>query len=187
MNAEYTASDRRDLRAGELRAEMDARLVASRQRPLPAWLASRGNRRAVALLPLLPLAAGLFAGTLEDSILRSALLAAVAALLVAAILLLRWATRLLDAVPDRLLDEREIGQRDAAYKAAHPVVVALLTLLVLVGIADGTAMKLTGLPLVPGDGWLPITLTAMLVSTTVPAAVLAWRWVDPPADGADDD
>ena len=37
-------------------------------------------------------------------------------------------------------------------------------------------------PLIPGDGWIAVTISTMLVATMVPAAVLAWRWTDAPAD-----
>lgn len=177
-----TTADRRTEQLSRLTAEKDARLRRHRDRPLPPWLTSRGNRRAVAMLPLVPLACGLVAGTRPDSVLRSTLLAAVALSSVAGILVLRWVTRLLDAVPDRLLDEREIGERDRAYRRAHGLVVGLIGLLMVLAVADGVLSKVTGSPLIPGDGWIAVTISTMLVATMVPAAVLAWRWTDAPAD-----
>lgn len=180
MTRERTGTaERRAAQVRQMRAEMDARLQHKRERALPSWLANRRNRRAVALLPLLPLACGLYAGTRPDDILRSTLLALVALGSVAGILLLRRATRLLDAVPDRLLDEREIGERNDAYRRAHALLVGLLALLTALAVADGTVLKLTGSPLIPGDGWLPVTMTAMLVGGMIPAAVVAWRWTEP--------
>ena len=174
-----------DVRAEQLRrmlAEKDARMQQLRHRTLPAWLARRGNRRAVALLPVVPLACGIYAGTLPDTVLRSALMASVAAVCVIGILLLRRVTRLLDAVPDRLLDEREIDERNRAYRRAHALVVGLLGLLAVLAVTDGTWRKVTGTALMSGDGWLPVTMTAMLVAGMIPAAVVAWRWEEPADD-----
>ena len=179
MNTQRTAQTSR------LLAEKDAQVQHYRQRPLPTWLADRRNRRAMALLPILPLLGGLFAGTLPDTLLRSALMTAVAVLSVASILLLRRSTRLLDAVPDRLLDEREIGERNVAYRRAHNLVFSLLGLVALMAIADGVVRKATDSPLIEGDGWISVTLTVMLVSYMIPAAVLAWRHTES-GDDTDD-
>lgn len=176
MSTEHsTTAERRAAQMSRLIAEKEDRVRSQRERPLPAWLARRRTRRAIALSPLLPLAGGLYAGTLPDSISRSTLMAVVGAFSVTGILLLRRGTRLLDAAPDHLLDEREIAERNAAYRLTHRFTVALLGLLALLAIADGTVRKATGTALIDGDGWIPITLTAMLVGAMIPAAVLAWR------------
>jgi hypothetical protein len=166
-------------RRAELRADMDARMRARLHGPLPAWLASRRNRRAVALLPPAVLACGLLTAVRPDDTVGTFLMLGTLLLGVSGILLLRRASRLLDAVPDRLLDEREIGERDAAYRRAHTVTVSMLALLWLFAIADGTVAKLTGAELVVGDNWIHVLLTAMLVATMTPAAVIAWQFTDP--------
>jgi hypothetical protein len=139
----------------------------------------------MALLPVLPLVGGLYAGTMPDTLVRTGLMTAVVTVSVVGGLLLRPATRMLDVVPDRLLDEREVGERDNAYRRAHGLVVGLMVLLAMMAVADGTTRKVTGSPLVEGDGWIAITLTAMLVSTMMPAAVLAWRCEEPLDDAED--
>lgn len=160
------------------RDQADARLAAERLRPLPAWLTSRGQRRAVALLPTLPLVCGLVAGVLPDGGTQTTLIALTATVSVLTILLLRRTTRLLDAVPDRFLDEREIDERNDAYRRAYQLVGMLLFLLAALAVADGTLTRTSGPELVPGDGWVRILVTSALVATMVPAAVAAWRWVD---------
>jgi hypothetical protein len=180
-----TIADNRAAPLSRLLAEKDARIRQHRDRPLPTWLASRRSRRALALIPVLPLAVGFFAGTLPDSVLRSALMAAVAVLSVAGILLLRTSTRLLDSAPDRLLDEREISERNLAYRLSHGLVVGLFGLLALMAIADGLARKIGSAALIDGDGWISITVTAVLVGAMIPAAVLAWRHTEPLGDPED--
>jgi hypothetical protein len=180
-----TAAEKRAAQVSRLLAEKDARMQQHRQRPLPAWLASRGNRCALALLPLVPLATGIYAATRPDDMVRSALLLVVAVVTVAGILLLRRSTRLLDAVPNRLLDEREIGERDRAHRHAYGFVTGLGALLALIAVADSTVDKVTGTPLVLDGGWITITMTAVLVNAMIPAAVLAWRWEEPMADTDD--
>jgi hypothetical protein len=175
-------ADKRSAQLNRLLAEKDARIRRHRDRPLPGWLASRRNRRIVALTPVLPLIAGFYAGTLPDDVPRSVLMAAVAVLSVAGILLLRTATRLLDSAPDRLLDEREISERNLAYRLAHGLVVVLISLLALMAIADGLVRKAGSGSLVDGDGWISITITAVLVGAMIPAAVLAWRHTEPLAE-----
>jgi hypothetical protein len=122
------------------------------------------HRRAVALFPILPLATGFFAGTLPDSIVRSALMAAVAVLAVAGFLLLRTGARPLDA-----------RGGSEVHRRSHGLVVALIGLLAAMAVADGLVRKVTGVPLVDGDGWISITVTAVLVGALIPAAVQTWR------------
>jgi len=180
-----TAAEQRAAQLSELLAQKDARMQHLRQRPLPTWLASRRNRRAMALLPAVPLIGGMYAGTMPDSMARATLMVVVVAVICGGGLLLRRVSRLLDVAPDRLLDEREAGERDDAYRRAHNLVVGLLALLALMAIADGTMRKVADSPLVDGDGWISITVTAVLVGTMMPAAVLAWRRSDP-LDDIDD-
>jgi hypothetical protein len=165
----------------------------------------RRNRRTLAVFPVLPLAVGFYAGTLPDSMLRSALMTTVAALSIVGILLLRTGTRLLDSVPDRSLDEREISEREIsereisereiserdiserelAHRMSHGLVVTLISLLAAMAVADGVVRKTTAASLVDGDGWISITITAVLVGVMIPAAVLAWRHTGEPV-GTDD-
>ncbi|MBG0567325.1 hypothetical protein [Actinoplanes aureus] len=173
------STENRAARMSRLVADKDARVQDHRQRPLPAWLAGRGTRRAIAVLPVLPLAGGLVAGTMADSLARTTVMVVVVTLCVGLLLLLRQASRMLDAVPDRMLDEREVGERDNAHRRAHALTVGLLTVLVLVAIADGVMRKTGGSSLIDGDGWINVTLTAMLVGAMMPAAVLTWRGSEP--------
>jgi hypothetical protein len=142
------------------------------------------------VFPVLPLVVGFYAGTLPDSMLRSALMTTVAALSIVGILLLRTGTRLLDSVPDRSLDEREISEREIserelAHRMSHGLVVTLISLLAAMAVADGVVRKTTAASLVDGDGWISITITAVLVGVMIPAAVLAWRHTGDPV-GTDD-
>jgi hypothetical protein len=52
-------------------------------------------------------------------------------------------------------------------------------------VADGVVRKTTAASLVDGDGWISITITAVLVGVMIPAAVLAWRHTGDPV-GTDD-
>ena len=163
-------------RRAELRAQTDAHLAELRERPLPGWLASRRNRRALALLPAVTLACGLVAATSGDGPLLLVALPAVSLSAVVAILLLRRATRLLDSAPDRLLDEREVGVRDDAHRRAHHLVLGLLTGGWLLALADRVVERDGGAELVTGDGWIFLFITLLLVVSALPAAVLAWRY-----------
>ncbi|MEU4693990.1 hypothetical protein [Actinoplanes sp. NPDC023714] len=164
----------------ELRAEMDARIQQQREAPLPGWLASRPRRRLLAVVPpVAVLACGIVTATRPDDTLGTVLLALTAVLAAAGILTLRRASRLLDAVPDRLLDEREIGERNAAHRVAHGVTVGLFAVLFLLAVADGLAGRSSGSELIPGDNWIQVMVTGMLVATMIPAAVITWRRPDP--------
>lgn len=159
--------------------DLDFRLQAQRLAPLPGWLTGRARRRAVACLPPLALlTCGLLAATRPDDTVHTVLLGATAVLAVAGILLLRRASRLLDAVPDRLLDEREIGERNTAHRHAHGLTIGLLALLSLLAIADASLTRATGDRLIPGDNWIQVLVTATLVACMLPAAVIAWRWTE---------
>ncbi|MDI6100217.1 hypothetical protein QLQ12_16555 [Actinoplanes sp. NEAU-A12] len=163
----------------ELRTEMDARIQAQRHAPLPRWLAHRSTRRAIAAgPPLTVLACGLLTATRPDDAVGTALLGATAALALASLLLLRRASRLLDTAPDRLLDEREIGERNAAHRRAHALTIGLFALLMIVAVADALMTRSGGAALIPGDNWIQVMVTAMLVAGMIPAAVMAWRWTD---------
>jgi hypothetical protein len=166
-------------RVAELRAEMDARIQARRDAPLPGWLSRRSYRRAVATVPpVTVLVCGLLTATRPDDALGTVLLGATAAFAAAGLLLVRRASRLLDEVPDRLLDEREIGERDAAHRHAHGLTIGLLTLVTLIAIADGVLARSGGTALIPGDNWIQVLVTTTLVAGMIPAAVIAWSWTD---------
>lgn len=180
-----TTAEKRAAQLNRLLAEKDARMQLDRERPLPPWLASRRNRRIMAVFPVLPLAVGFYAGMLPDTMLRSALMMSGALLAMAGVMTLHRSTRLLNAVPDRLLDEREIGERNVAYRRSHNLVLALMGLLLAMAIADSTMRKIADAALVEGDGWIWITFTAMTVASMVPAAVQAWRYSEP-LDDTDD-
>ena len=160
-------------------AEQETRIRAQRHADLPAWLARRSYRRAIAAVPPAALlACGLVTATRPDDAVGTALLGATGALGVASLLLLRQASRRLAEVPDRFLDEREIGERNAAHRSAHGLTLGLFALLTLIAIADGVMTRNAGTPLIPGDNWIQVLVTATLVAGMISAAVIAWRWTD---------
>lgn len=105
----------------------------------------------------------------------------------AGIMLLRRVTQLLDAAPPGLLDEREIPQRDQAYRRAHWLTLALVGVLWLLAVVDVFMTGDSGTPVLSGVGWVFLTLTAGVTVSMLPAAVLAWSWDAPPENPHDDD
>lgn len=171
-------------RSAELRAATHARLQQQRQRPLPGWLAARGRRRVLALSPALVFAVGLAAAVLADT-LGLLLMMVVAALGIAGVLLLRRATQMLDVAPEGLLDEREISQRDRAYRDAFHLTLALAFALWMLAVADGFVTKAASTGLFDGDGWINLTLASFFTVFMLPAAALTWRWQAPLEDPED--
>src|SRR5690349_17620263 len=129
MSSNHATAANRAERVRRRRAEMESVLDTQRQRPLPAWLSSRRSRRALAMLPIPLLMCGLIAGTLRHQVGQGVVILALVWASAALMVLLRRATRLLDAMPDRLLDEREICERNDASRHAYRLVTALLLLL----------------------------------------------------------
>lgn len=167
-------AERRAFKLAFLEQEVERRRV----RPVPAWLARRRTRRTLALsaaVPLLCLTIGGFLHGPEADV--ALLLPLVGALsFLPCLLLLRKATGLLADAPDGALDERERIERGQVYLESYRVIGALLTLLVLVAIAD----DLMDGRLLTTSGWLDLVLGLSLTSILLPSAVTAWRWQDPP-------
>ena len=178
---EHTSSTAERL-AGRLldaEARQKTRIQAQRHADLPKWLARRSYRRAIASVPPTALlACGLLTATRPDDAVGTALLGATGVLGITSLLLLRQASRLLAEAPDQFLDEREIGERNAAHRRAHGLTLGLLVLLTLIAITDGVMTRNTGTPLIPGDNWIQVLVTATLVASMIPAAVIAWQWTD---------
>jgi hypothetical protein len=160
-----------------LRARADAALEQRRARPVPAWLTSRRNRRALALVPLAVLMVGIGAGVAPDGVLRAALEFSAIALGLAGTQL-RRVTRLLDAMPDRLLDEREIAERNDASRRAYHLATGTAGVLFLAAAASDVVFRVTGSALISAGGWVPALLGGFLAVTIIPSAVAAWRWKD---------
>ena len=159
--------DRRD-RTAELRSEMDARVDEWRERPLPAWLRSSATRHALALTPAATFVLGIGAAfTVGEPL---GVVALVLAVLVGAVgtVLLRRATRMLDAAPHGRLDERELAQRDRAFRRAFRLALGIVGMLWLLAVVDG----FTAERLLDGHAWVVVTLAAFVAMTMVPAATL---------------
>jgi len=172
-------------RRAALRAEMEARVQQQRQQPLPAWLAARGNRRALALVPAATFTVGVVAAAVDGETLGVLVMTVAAALGVGGILLLRRTTRMLDSAPDRLLDEREISERDRAYRRGFHLTLALLGVLMVLAVVDAFLTKTSTVRLFGGDGWIHLVLASFFTVSMLPAAALAWHW-QAPADDLDD-
>lgn len=183
MNVSRPSSNER---GADLRAEMEARVQQQRQRPMPSWLASHRRRRGLAMVPAATFALGVLAATLGDSGVGLVLMLLVTLCGAAGTLLLRRATQMLDAAPPGLLDEREITQRNQAYRRGHWLTLALVGVMWLLAAIDGFVVAGDTAPVLSGVGWVYLTLTALLTTSMLPAAALAWAW-DMPLLGAQDD
>jgi hypothetical protein len=163
--------------APDLRARVDAALQEHRARRVPGWLTRRRNRRALAVLPLAVLVLGVTAGVVPDGVPRAVLeLSTVLAGL--GTTPLRRVTRLLDAMPDRLLDEREIAERNDAARRAYQLATGVVAALFLTAAVSDLLQHLAGSPLITAGGWVPVMVGALLTVTMIPSAVGAWRWED---------
>ena len=173
-----TRTERRSHR----RTASHARLQEERQQPLPAWLATRTARRALALLPAATFAVGVLAATVGGGF---ALISAFTGLCAYALAVLRRATRMLDNVPEDLLDEREISDRDHAYRRGFNLTLSLLGALALLAVLDNVLAQEAGVQLLENSGWPVLIGATFLTASMLPAAALAWTWRDP-MDEADD-
>ncbi|MFB2581363.1 hypothetical protein ACEXQD_08930 [Herbiconiux sp. P15] len=188
MNASPPDSNRR---RADLRDQMEARIQQQRLRPLPSWLAGRGRRRLLALAPAVTLALGVLAATLDGSSAGVGLLLLVLAALTGAAgtVLLRRASQMLDTAPSGLLDEREVAQRNEAYRRGHRLALVVVGVLWLLAVIDGFGLAGSPTPLLSGTGWVYVTLAALLAISMLPAAALTWAWtapLDDPLDALED-
>jgi hypothetical protein len=172
-------------RGTDLRAEMEERIQRQRQRPVPPWLASRGRRRGLALVPAATFLLGGLAAPFGASAPGFLLMILASLCGAAGTLLLRRATQMLDAAPLGLLDEREIVQRNQAYRRGHWLTLALVGVMWLMAVIDGFVMN-SDAPVLSCVGWVFLTLAALLAISMLPAAALAWVWETPPDTGEDD-
>lgn len=161
----------------EARAEMEARVQQRRQRPLPQWLSTSRNRRALALTPAVTFALGVLAAISGNGVVGLLLIFFVTLGGAVSTVLLRRASQLLDAAPLALLDEREIAQRNQSHQRAFQWVLTLVGVLWVLAIVEQiTANTFQFL----GDyGWVFLTLSALLSASMLPAALLAWNWKTP--------
>ncbi|WP_157180903.1 hypothetical protein [Actinopolymorpha alba] len=139
-----------------------------RTRPVPRWLASSTNRRALALLAAVPFTAGAVSAYLApDSLATAAVQAAGAAGLLTGILVLRRATRELTEIPAADLDERELQERNQALGAAYVTLLACLLVVVLLAVADGRLFDIAS--------WEPLLLGTLGTAVLLPSAAAAWK------------
>ncbi|WP_432489430.1 hypothetical protein [Kineococcus sp. SYSU DK018] len=172
-------------RRARLRAEMEARVQEQRRQPLPAWLATRTTRRVLALLPVATFTLGVCAAVAGGGAL-TALLGGVTSLLGATgVVQLRRATRMLDNAPEGLLDEREISERDHAYRHGFRLTLVLLGALLALAVLNGFLAQETDVELVGSVGWMALLFASFLTAGMLPAAALAWNWCAP-VDEVDD-
>ncbi|WP_432484099.1 hypothetical protein [Kineococcus esterisolvens] len=166
-------------RRAHLRAATQARLQEQRQQPLPAWLATRTARRALALLPMATFALGVLAATAGGGFNTAVLSAATSLLASYAIVALRRATRMLDNAPESLLDEREISDRDHAYRRGFRLTLLLLGALTVLTVLNSFLAQEAGVQLFESVGWMALIFASLLTATMLPAAALAWNWREP--------
>lgn len=165
-------------RRAHLRSATHARLQEQRQQPLPAWLATRTTRRALALLPAATFTLGALAATAAGG-LNPALISVATALASYALAVLRRATQMLDNAPENLLDEREISDRDHAYRRGFRLTLLLLGALTLLAVLNRFLAQETGLQLFETVNWMVLLVASLLTATMLPAAALAWTWREP--------
>jgi hypothetical protein len=162
-----TPEERRQLLEAARQEMRDRR----RTRPLPRWLARRASRRALAATSAVPFLCGVAGAHMRpDSPAVSLLFLAGAVSLPAVLLPLRRATRELTEVPDTELDERELGERNQALRIAYLALVACLTVVGLIAVADGPVLAVTD--------WKPLIFGTFGTAVLLPSAAAAWKWHD---------
>ncbi|MFB9375676.1 hypothetical protein ACFFKU_17835 [Kineococcus gynurae] len=169
---------------GTHRAQTDARLQERRQSPLPPWLATRISRRALALLPVATFGLGVTAATVGGPA-TPTVVGAMAVVGSVGLGALRRATRMLDHAPENLLDEREISDRDHAYRRGSRLTMVLLGVLAGLAMLNDFLVRQADGRLVESQGWWALTFSALLTAGMLPAAALAWYWRDPVDEGDD--
>lgn len=174
-------------RRSHQRAASHARLQEQRQQPLPAWLATRTARRTLALLPAATLALGALVAVTGGGDFNPALISVGTALGTYALTVLRRATRMLDDAPEDLLDEREISDRDHAYRRGFRLTLGLLGGLAVLAVLDNVLAQEAGVQLLQTKGWVVLLVASFLTATMLPAAALAWTWREPVLESDDFD
>ena len=160
-------------RAAELRLERDRRLEAWRNQPVAAWLHQSAARRALAFAPAITIVLGIAAAVTSQETLGLVLLGLALVIGAAGTVLLRRASSLLDSAPPGMLDEREVAERNRAYRRAFQLALGIVGLLWLLAVIDGF------LPVpnrvLDGFAWVFLTLTAFVSMSMIPAAALLWN------------
>ncbi|WP_432570717.1 hypothetical protein [Kineococcus sp. SYSU DK005] len=179
---------RRPERRARRRADKTLDLQRQRREPLPRWLATRTSRRALALLPVLTLTLGVLAAVAGGGALTALLIGTTSVVGSCAIATLRRVSGMLDAAPEELLDEHELGERDRAYRRGFRLTLVLLGVLALLAVVDGALVQESGTHLIGSVGWMALTFAAFWTAGMLPAAALAWHWHTPAdeTEGVDD-
>ena len=160
-------------RAADLRVEMEDRLGDSRQRPIPVWLRKPTARVALTFSPAITFSLGVAAAFTAQHTLGIVFLILALVSGATGTIFLRRATNMLDNAPHRLLDERELAQRNRAFGHAFKLALAIVGILWALAVID---QFLTGpTHLIGGYAWMFITLTALVTMSMLPAAVLLWN------------
>jgi len=158
-----------------------------RRQPLPPWLATRTARRALALLPVPTFALGVLAATAGGGF-TTAMIGGTTALLGSyGTAALRRATRMLDSAPQTVLDEREISDRDHAYRRGFRLTLVLFAALILVAVLNSFLTQQAGLQLIGSVGWMVLIFASFFTAAMLPAAALAWHWRQPVEETDDTD
>jgi len=172
-------------RRAQRRVEAEARVREQRRQPLPPWLATRTARRALALLPVATFALGVVAATAGGGFTTAVIGGATSLLGSYGTAALRRATRMLDNAPQDLLDEREISDRDHAYRRGYRLTLLLLGALILLAVLNSFLAEEEGLQFIGSVGWMVLIFASFFTAAMLPAAASAWHWRDP-VDEADD-
>ncbi|MEV6862142.1 hypothetical protein AB0M44_14235 [Streptosporangium subroseum] len=156
---------------------------------LPGWYATRGRRRMLA-------AAGMVAVGLmwvdaavswsigpSDNATRISLilLAVMFVIYMPTVTLLNIATRGVNELAERQLDERQTGERLRAIALAHRIMLGILVVLVAVALAAGLARGGPGSS-VPTTMVVQLSIALMLTHFVLPLIIAAWRLPDLPPD-----
>ncbi|MFC5931647.1 hypothetical protein D6T64_05435 [Cryobacterium melibiosiphilum] len=159
-------------RAAELHVEMQDRLEDSRQRPLPSWLRKPIARIALTFSPAITFSLGIAAAFSAQNSLGLVLLSLALVTGATGTIFLRLAINRLDNAPRKVLDERELAQRNRAFGRAFQLALAIVGMLWALAVIDQFAAG--PIQLLGGNSWIFITLTAVVTMTMVPAAVILW-------------
>jgi MFS family permease len=179
MMASRTSSNERNVKA---RVEVEARVKQQRQRPIPARLSTRNNRRSLALLPAAIFILGVLAAVFGSGTVGLVFVLLFSLGGAAGVLLLRRVTQMVDTAPLALLDEREIAQRNHGHQRAFQWGLILIGALWVLAVVDH--FTASTFQFIADDGWIYVLLASLVSASMLPAAVLAWSWKAP--QGIDD-
>jgi hypothetical protein len=96
---------------------------------------------------------------------------------------LRRSTQRVAETKDEQLDERQRSIRDRAYRSAYTILTSL-TMLALIYLSYAASFEGLGLWLPPRQSVFAIVTGFILLSTSLPTAVIAWNEPDPEGDDA---